>query len=423
MVEMGNNIGSLMVKLTTNFNWLDLLIRSIPFLMGIFIFFNPFPHTTAIKEICYYLSVIIVTILILSKKINFTFKTPLLLPFALFILWSFLSIFFAFDKKNSIHDIYSHLIRYVILYYILINFFNSEKRLVYLSWVIIISSSLFIIGGLFYYYFILEENALKFGIFTQLSVNIIGVIAVFAIFLALNHLRNENHLYPRVFLAFSLLVLFIGLLMTRSDASLLAIFLAGFFFFYKNKKWMLVFLILILMIGTISPWNNRLQLHNPRKMFIDLRKNIRIKMNRLTLEVIKEYPIIGIGFGLQTYSKIDLEKYQKRLPQKYHQINIIADPHNIVLDVAVRLGVPGLVFFFYIIFVFFKMCWNIIRHGKDNFMRNWGRCLSACFIAVFTIGLFHPFFSHMPETILCAMFSMLTIVWRLNNEQLSKDLA
>jgi len=412
-----------MVKSATNFNWLDLLTSSIPFLMGIFIFFNPFPHTTAIKEICYYLSVIIVTILILSKKIDFTFKTPLLLPFGLFILWSFLSIFVAFDKENSIHDFYSHLIRYVILYYILINFFNSEKRLVYLSWVIIISSSLFIIGGLFYYYFILEENALKFGIFTQLSVNIIGVIAVFAIFLALNHLRNENHLYLRVFLAFSLLVLFIGLLMTRSDASLLAIFLAGFFFFNKNKIWMLVFLILILMIGTISPWNNHFQLHNPRKMFMDLRKNIRIKMNLLTLEVIKEHSIIGIGFGLQTYGELDLEKYQKRLPLKYHQINIIADPHNIVLDVAVRIGVPGLVFFFYIIFVFFKICWNIIRHGKDNFMKNWGRCLAACFIAVFTIGLFHPVFSHMPEVVFCTIFSMTTIIWRLNNEHLSKNVA
>ena len=126
-------------------------------MMGIFIFFNPFPHTTAIKEICYYLSVIIVTILILSKKIDFTFKTPLLLPFGLFISWAFLSIFFAIDKENSIHDFYSHLMRYVILYYILINFFNSEKRLIYLSWIIIISSSLFIVGGLFYYCFILEE--------------------------------------------------------------------------------------------------------------------------------------------------------------------------------------------------------------------------------------------------------------------------
>ena len=211
--------------------------------------------------------------------------------------------------------------------------------------------------------------------------------------------------------------------MAQERSSFLAIFLAAIFFFYKNKKWMFVFFILILMIGAISPLKNRFQLHNPEKMFINLLNDVRIKINYLTLEVIKEHPIIGIGFGLQTYGELDLERYQKRLPKKYHQKNIVADPHNIVLDVAVRLGVPGLVFFFYIIFVFFKMCWNIIRHGKDNFMKNWGRCLAACFIAVFTIGLFHPVFSHMPEIIFCAIFSMITIVWRLNNEHLSKNVA
>ena len=82
---MGNDIGSLMIKSTTNLNWLDLMIKSIPLLMGIYIFFNPFPHTTAIKEICYYLSVFMIVILILSKRIDFTFKTPLLLPFGFFI--------------------------------------------------------------------------------------------------------------------------------------------------------------------------------------------------------------------------------------------------------------------------------------------------------------------------------------------------
>ena len=423
MVQMGNNIELLMAKTKTNFNWFELLIRSIPFLMGIFIFFNPFPHTTAIKEICYYLSVIIVTVLILSKKIDFTFKTPLLLPFGLFVSWAFLSIFFALDKENSIGDFYSHLIRYVILYYILINFFNSEKRLIYLSWVIIISSSLFIIGGLFYYYFILEDNSLRFGIFSQISISTIVVITVFAIILALNHLRNENYLYLRVFLAISILVLSIGFLMAQERSAFLAIFLAAIFFFYKNKKWMFVFFILILMIGAISPLKNRFQLHNPEKMLINLRNDVRIKINYLTFEVIKEHPIIGIGFGLQTYGELDLERYQKRLPQKYHQKNIVADPHNIVLDVAVRLGVPGLVFFFYIIFVFLKMCWNIVRHGKDNFMKNWGQCLAACFVAVFTIGLFHPVFSHMPEVVFCTIFSMTTIIWRLNNEHLSKNVA
>ena len=61
---------------------LNILTLSVPILMGIYLFFNPFSHTTAIKEICFYLSVFIVLILICFKKIHFSFKSPLTLPFA-----------------------------------------------------------------------------------------------------------------------------------------------------------------------------------------------------------------------------------------------------------------------------------------------------------------------------------------------------
>lgn len=92
-----------------------------------------------------------------------------------------------------------------------------------------------------------------------------------------------------------------------------------------------------------------------------------------------------------------------------------------VLDVTVRLGFVGLVFSFYIIFVFFKMCRDIIKYGKNNFLKIWGRCFAACFVAVSTIGLFQPIFSHMPEVVFCAIFSMATIIWRLNKEPISKE--
>jgi len=71
--------------------------------------------------------------------------------------------------------------------------------------------------------------------------------------------------------------------------------------------------------------------------------------------------------------------------------------------------------------IYIYCCRVNIRHGKDNFMKNWGRCLAACFIAVFTIGLFHPVFSHMPEVVFCIIFSMTTILWRLN-DHVAKDI-
>ena len=103
------------------------LNKSVQVLMGMFIFFNPFPHITAIEEICFYLSISLVIILFLFKKNNISFETPFLVPIGIFFIWTFLGLFFAIDKNNSIHDFYAHFIRYILIYYILINYFKSKK--------------------------------------------------------------------------------------------------------------------------------------------------------------------------------------------------------------------------------------------------------------------------------------------------------
>jgi len=128
-----------------------LLNISVPVLTSVFLFFNPFSHTTAIKEICFYFSLSIVLILILAKKTVFSLDSPLTLPFTLFVIWSFCGLFFALDRVNSIHDFYANLIKYLALYYIIINFFNSRKRLTLLSWTIIVSSGIFSLGGILYF--------------------------------------------------------------------------------------------------------------------------------------------------------------------------------------------------------------------------------------------------------------------------------
>ena len=49
-------------KFVADFELGKFLEQSVPVLIGTSIFFNPFPHTTAIKEIGYYLSVLILGI-------------------------------------------------------------------------------------------------------------------------------------------------------------------------------------------------------------------------------------------------------------------------------------------------------------------------------------------------------------------------
>jgi len=417
---MVNHTKTQSTKFNNNFKIFDFLNQSVLVLMGIFVFFNPFPHITSVKEISFYLSVVIVLVLILFKRTELLLKTPLLVPFGLFVSWAFIGIFFALNKENTIHDFYSHLIRYIILYFIIINFFNSKKRLLCLSWIITISSTVFSVGGLFYYYLICGKKlSARFGteIFIQTPVNIVGVISIFAIILALNLLLNERMMYRKVFLAFCLLALFTGVFMTQTRSSLIGLFLAGVIMFIGNKKKIFLLTIFFLIIVAVTPFKDRFSLEN-------LFYNERIPNYYITYEIIKSYPIFGIGFGMQTYGAyINLEEYREKIPSKIKSIPAptLGDPHNMVLDVAVRVGVFGLALSFYIVFVFFKMIWKIVKNGKDKILKNWGRCLAAGFVGVSFIGLFQPIFSHMPEVVFCIIFSMTTIVWHLN-DHVAKDI-
>jgi O-antigen ligase len=120
---------------------------------------------------------------------------------------------------------------------------------------------------------------------------------------------------------------------------------------------------------------------------------------------------------MQTYFDENLlNKYNERVPIKYRQADPLKAPHNLVVDIAVRVGIVGLLFFFYIIFVFGRMSLQIIKSGKDDFTGHWGLCFVATFVAVFIQGLFENTMSGPPAIIFYTIMAMMTILWRLKAE-------
>ena len=391
----------------------DLLNQAVPVLMGIFIFFNPFPHTTSIKEICFYSSFFIVLILIYFKKIDFSFRSPLTLPFVLFVIWVFIGLFFALDKGNSIHDFRAHLLKYMALYYILINFFNSRKLLEILSWVIIISATIFSIGEIYYFYFMLG-NSFSAKLVTglpEIPVNWVGFITIPAAIFSLHHIITTSNLYVKIISFISLFPLCILSVLTQARSVTLALFLSVIILCFKNKKILIACLGIILIVIYISPLKNRFIHANPITA-------LRLDINYTTFEVIKDFPIIGIGFGIQTYKNanlIDLNAYNKKVPVKYRQKSIHTYPHSMLFSIAVRTGLIGFALFLYILFMSFKICWNCIRHGKDDSIKRWGRCVASAFVTVIIIGVFESGFDHVSGVVFYTILAMMTIVWRLGN--------
>ena len=241
------------------FRIFDLMNQTVPVLIGVFIFFNPFPHSTSIKEICFYLSVVFVLILVSCKKTEFTIKTPLLIPFGLFVFWTFITLFFALDKSSSIHDFYSHLIRYIILYYIVVNFFCSKKRLFNLSWIIVISTAIFYSWALYLNYVILGIGlSHRFGdTLMEIQINSIGIITIFSIILCINLISSECNLYRKTLLFLSLFPLSLATLMTQTRSSILAIFLILHYVVLQEKKVLVLLFIVLLLIISVFPVKNR----------------------------------------------------------------------------------------------------------------------------------------------------------------------
>jgi len=398
----------------------DSLKYGVPVLMGLYVFINPFPHMTAIKGLCLYLAFFLVCALIIFKKIDFSFRTPLFIPFCLFVGWVFYGLFFAVDKVNSIHDFHAHLLRYIVVYFILINVFNSKKRFMALSRTIIASAISYCILGISYFYFVLGNSwatrfsygASKGVLGYEVSGNSLCALVIFSILLTLGLFKN-GALRQNVSLVFCLIPQIAFIFLVQSRGAYIALFLSVIVLLWKNKKILLLILIGLLVVTLASPIKERL---------IVTTKNVlgdyRIKMMFTALEIVKDYPVMGIGFGNLTYGeKVDLRMYNNRVPEKYRQRNdlIITAPHNMLLNILVRTGFLGLALFLSILLGFFWMCCRCARGGGDDFIRKWGLCMLSAFLSFLVIGMFEQMFHHVAELVLYTILAMGTIVWRMNN--------
>lgn len=402
-------VKSRLARLTTNFDLFPFLKQSIPFLMGTFVFLNSFPHITSIKEICFYLSFLFCLALIFSKNARFSFKTPLTIPFLLFVCWIIFTTFFALDRQNSIHDFYSHLIKYIIFYYIMINTMTSQKHLTTLSWLIIISTSAFALGSLLYDYAILRTPITqRFGLsFVQTPTNLVGVVTLSGIILSLHQLFNETHFPRKIFLSFCLLPLFAVTILTQTRSNIIALGAVLILLVPANKKVAIVLIGVTLLMMSITHPPGRWQTKH-------LLNNERLGLIQIAYEVIKDYPVTGIGFGMHTYgNKLDLADYKAGVS---NWLYIMKYPHNMFASTAVRTGVPGFLLFLCILFVSFRMCFQVVRNAQDEFLKKWGYCVLSLLVMFLIKGLFEPVLTHLTEVVFYTILSMIAILWRIHEQ-------
>jgi len=394
-----------------------ILVQGIPVFLLTYVFFIPFPHTTAIKEICFYVPLTLTLILIGSNRISFSFKTPLSLPFALFTCWAIIDLYFALDKGNSIHDIYAHLLKYMAFYFMVVNFFDSARKLSLLIWVLIASAVVLSLGSIVYFYIFKGatiSGQLGYN-FPEISPNILSLLLLPAVILSLNCALRTATFGRRMLFIFPLLITVVSLFLTQTRSTFLALILGASILLLKNIKMLLIVILGIVVIAGIMPGRDRFSVSSiiDKILYTD-----RIKIGLAFIEIVKDYPVTGIGFGMQTYydDKM-LEKYNSRLPPQFRQEVPHKAPHNILIDISVRLGLVGLALFLYIWFSFIRMSCKLIGKGRTDFVRNWGLCFLSIFIAILIPGMVENTNSGPPAVFLYTVFALTTITNNLDRQQ------
>jgi len=382
--------------------------NAVPLLMALFLLLIPFTQHTAIREICIYSSILFALILTLTKKTDFSFRSPLTLGFVMFLLWALLGLPFALNKPNTIHDIYAHLLKYMAVYYLLVNFFCSRKRLLILTWVMIVSGTIYCIWYVSYFYLYLGNNISTRMVLYPYR----DYIYVFSFLLAVNLLfkLKQKKWFVRVIPLVCIFSTLTAILLSQTRNALLAIVLGLGVYFFRYKKGAILVLLTIFMVTLFIPGLMQ------RFDFNRLMDNERITINLTTIEIVKDYPIFGIGFGMQTYGYkeyIDLQSYLMKIPKKYQHHGIIGSPHNLLADTCVRTGLIGLGFFLCIIFCYVRMGFVLIKKAEDNFIKDWGLCFLACFAGFFTQSIFGDAAFGLQAIVCYTILAMMTILWRI----------
>lgn len=382
-------------------------------LLSVYVVVNPWSHTTSIKEICFYGAILGCAVLFgAGKRDFFQRSTPLWWPTILFIIWVGIGFFWSLDKENSWHDIYSHLLRYVVLAVLVSSFFDSREKMEMLVWLFASTIAIFLASALIDFYLIKNQGVFVrfFGNSQGMTYNLLSIPAIFSFLGILCIILTNSRKFIRLVMPLLFIPLVAGVILSQARSAFIALTISLLLFLSHFKiRWLVPAIALFVGIAVFfSPLQNRL-----KAVSLD---NLRIIHALVVLEAAKDYPVMGIGFGKETFGKaLDLTSYKKRVEQKYNMqyrhSEVLNDPHNMYTDILVRTGLPGLVLFFLFVLTTFRMLWQITR-SEDLFLKVWGAGIGASLVAYFIIGFFEPVFNHMHEFNFAVLVGFVSILWR-----------
>lgn len=179
----------------------------------------------------------------------------------------------------------------------------------------------------------------------------------------------------------------IGIVLTFSRPTLLAVYIALFFLGFVQKDKLLISLLIILMLispfilpKSVKNWAKEVE-YNPVRFMCN---DDRIAVYHNSLNMIKAHPLIGIGAN--TYMK-NYKKY-KQFPEYRNVVTLdYMYAHNMYLHMICETGLIGMAVFIWLLYNLFARAKIIYKTQNQKYLKVLAISLAACLTAFLVNGI------------------------------------
>ncbi|MCC5466759.1 O-antigen ligase family protein [Pelosinus baikalensis] len=305
--------------------------------------------------------------IIVLQKLDFK-ATPFDAGIALLVLLSAASILASPDRDFSFYNYYNLMGRYLLLYYLVVNNMRSSSQVKRLIWSMLASAVVVAMYGFYQYFFGATLSALewvdgeqfpdlKMRIFSTLeNPNLLAgfLVTMMAIASGMGYKAQEN----KYKIVYSVLVIMFGgcLLLTYSRGAWLSVLaIVAMYGMLCNRKvfWLLLLLPVIAFFAHDALLERLMSIMNPT----DTSSTLRLALWESTIAMIVNKPFLGIGWGAYWMVYPDYDFFINNPNTK------IFHAHNMYLNIAAEIGIPGLITFLTIMCGHLRLALSSVRES------------------------------------------------------------
>lgn len=348
------------------------LEKIIHFSLFAYLFLLIFPHVTTLREIVFWSAVLFWLILRSKRREPFVPLNPITVSLSLFMAIALIASIAGIEPLENIRRFKGELLKQFLLFLIAATEYSSIEKIKKLFIPLVTAFALYTIfviiesfewGFPYYWDQTLRHHFIWLDGYSKMCITLLPLTLGYFLLITTN-LR---------FLLLILMLLEFAIMATYRDVTvfggIISVILLGALFArpQNQRLWIRAFIIIVILISTTFLYTHK---DNPAiieyktKLYLlthpleEFKKpggfSNRVPMWKAAIEVIKDRPLIGYGWGMKKYPRIldekkYLNKWKTEKPELYNLYINHKDaipPHNIFLEIALQSGLFGLISFF-----------------------------------------------------------------------------